>query len=193
MDLKRNIDPVLLAELGKAFHPVLLVHLDWPGAEKIRVHSGIGQITWDGHIWTGVGSRGFVSLPQEVFGAGSFSGTLSLGGLPDDIDDYLTASVRGIDVDIYFGAVTERAGTALVGAPFAVFCGYGDDLGDEQSFAGEDSFRTITLAISSGPSQRADGGAFHTYGDQIASYPGDTAGRWVKAARAQSEAILPQW
>lgn len=193
MDLTRNVDPVLLAALSGPFHPVLLVYIDWPG-EAVRVHSGLGQIDWGGNIWHGVGERGFVSFPAEAMGAASFAGVLKIGGLPAEIDAHLTVDPRERDVEIYFGAVTERAGITLRGNPVLAFSGYVDSMSDEEAFdAAGSSSRAISVGIASGPSQRTRGGAFHTYADQIAAHPNDTAGRWLVAARAQSEANTPKW
>lgn len=193
MDLTRGVDPVLLAALSGPFHPVVLVYVDWPG-EAVRVHSGLGQITWGGEVWHGVGERGFVSFPAEAMGAASFAGTMKLGGLPSEIDAHLTLDPRERDVEIFFGAVTERAGTVLRGEPVSAFTGYVDGMGDDEVFDLDGvSSRVITLGIATGPSQRSRGGAYHTYADQVAAHPGDTAGRWLMAARAQSEANTPKW
>lgn len=192
MELTRGVDPALLAALSGPFNPVMLVYIDWPSS-PIRVHSGLGTIIWGGHDWIGVGARGFIELPVEAMGAASFAGKMVLGGLPSEIDEHLTANVRGVDVDVYFGVVTERAGTTLIGTPVSAFIGFADDMSDSETFDDKGSSRTITLAISSGPSQRSQGGSVHTYEDQKVASPGDTAGRWVKAAHANSSAKLPSW
>lgn len=194
MGLNRGIDPVLLAAItAGAFHPVQLVRVAFPG-DVVRVHSGRGSLSWGGQSWLGVGEKGFIQLPAESAGAASFSGVLRLGGLPDTIDDYLDTSINGVEVDVWFGAVTARAGVTLIGSPVLVFSGFCDGVSDEQTFdADGNSMRVVKIGISSGPSQRAAVGVNHSYEDQRSIHADDTAGRHVKAGRAQAESELPKW
>ena len=189
MGLTRGVDPVLLAAVAAPFHPVVLVYVDWPGG-VVRVHSGVGTLTWGGFGWLGVGQAGGLTLPDEGRGLAQSAGVLRIGGLPDDIDAHLGQDVRGRAVDVWFGAVTARAGTTLVAEPVPVFTGYVDGMSDEEKATGEGVFRAIELAIASGPSQRSATSAWHSYEDQITAYPGDTAGRWVKAAVAQAGTVV---
>ena len=67
MALTRGASVPLLTALAGHFHPVLLTEADWPG-EMIRVHSGIGTITWDGKTWLGAGKLVDFSGPAEQGG-----------------------------------------------------------------------------------------------------------------------------
>jgi hypothetical protein len=185
----RGVDPDLLAAIAAPFHPVMLVQVDWPGG-MVRVHSGLGDLTWNGHTWTGVGTKGEVRLPQEGTGLAADDGLLRIGGLPDEIDAYLDADVRGRAVDVWFGATTVRAGTVLVSDPVQVFTGYVDGLSDETAVEGKDLQRTINVSLGSGPPQRSRANAVHSYEDQIAAYPGDTGFRWAKAANAAAGTLV---
>lgn len=192
MGLTRGADAALIAALAGPFHPVVLVRVDWPGA-PVRVHSGIGALSWDGFVWTGVGRHGEIRLPEEGFGLAQSAGSLRIGGLPAEIDAHLGSDVRGREVDVWFGVVTARAGTVLVGTPVSAFAGYVDGMADEEVATEGGLMRVIDLAFASGPSQRSRTSAHHSYEDQITTYPGDTAGRWVKAAVANAGAVLPKW
>jgi hypothetical protein len=181
----RGIDPVTLAAMASPFYPVVLVYLDWPG-DEVRVHSGVGTLSWGGHDWAGVGDLGGITLPGEGSHMAQQSATLTIGGGPTDIDDYLRVESQGRAVLIYYGVVTQRAGTTLVGSPFDVFSGEIDGVDDAQ----EPGSRSITLNITQGPSQRSAGAAVHSYADQQRAFPGDTGGRLANAALARSAVVL---
>jgi hypothetical protein len=189
MPLSRGVDPDLLAALAGPFHPVVLVRVDWPGG-VVRVHSGLGDLVWDSATWVGVGHHGELVLPEEGAGMAAAEGRMRLGGLPDDLDDHLDAAARGRDVDVWFGVVTERAGAVLAADPVLVFAGYVDGLSDEEVATPEGLFRAIDVALGSGPPQRAATSAHHSYEDQITAFPGDTAGRWTRAARANAGKLV---
>lgn len=188
MALTRGIDSALLAAISGPFNPVVLIYVDWP-SDPVRVHNGIGTLTWGGHSWLGVGTYGEMQLPEEGTGLAATSGMLRIGGLPEEIDAYLEADVRNRDVEVWFGAVTTRAGNVLIGEPVSIFAGYIDGMSDQEEASGTGRVRSIELSIASGASQRSRSSAHHSYEDQITAYPDDTAGRWCKGSRAQIEAI----
>ncbi|MFN6976943.1 MAG: hypothetical protein ACK4OP_02380 [Gemmobacter sp.] len=192
MALIRDIHPDLFAALSGPFHPVVLLHADWPGG-AVRVHSGVGTLHWDGHAWDGIGAAGALRLPEEATGLAAIGGSMRIGGLPAEIDAHLAADPTGRDVEVWFGAVTERAGTVLIGAPFAAYVAYVDGMEDETAPGPDGLVRTIEIGISSTPPQRTAFAAHHSYEDQITAHPGDTAGRWVKAAVSRTAVELPKW
>ena len=192
MALIRDIDPATLAAMSRAFHPVVLLHVDWPGG-AVRVHSGLGTLVWGGHEWTGVGVAGSLTLPDESAGLAALPGEMRLGGDPAAIDAVHDVDPSGVAVDVWFGAVTERAGATLVGAPFSIFTGYVDGMGDETVADGAGVARAVIAGLASGPSQRAGGAAHHSYEDQIAAFPGDTAGRWLKGDVSRTVVEVPKW
>lgn len=176
--LTRGCDPALLAEVAKpVFYPIILVWLDWP-VTPIYVHTNVGVVTWGGEDWTGVGAFGDLALPDESFGMVAQSAELRLVGLPDELDAYLEAPIRNRAARVWFGAVTARAGNVLVAEPVEVFSGYMDAMRDTVQVDGDTLMRGVTLSVAPGPSQRARAEVYHTYEDQIAAYPGDTAGRF---------------
>lgn len=184
----RGIDPATLTALQSAFYPVVIVFVDWPSG-PVRVHSGVGTMNWAGHDWHGVGDVGGVMLPGEDAGMAQGAASVSIGGDPVDLSDIMREDYLGREVSVWYGIVTERAGASLVGQPFDVFTGEIETAVDEQT----PGFRGITLEITTGPSQRSAGRAVHSYADQIAEFPGDTAGRWANAARARLGSALPRW
>ena len=184
----RDIDAATLAAISDpaGFYPIVMVYLDWPGG-AIRAHSNTGDLMWNSQTWSGVGNFGGIRLPGDEFGMAAQEATVSLHGLGDDLDDYLDTDPRGQDAVIYFGAVTERDGNTLVGDPFEVFTGTIDGLSDPTEPANDGGYtRGVVVTLSSGPSQRSVGTAYHTFEDQSARYLGDTAGRLVVNAGAEA-------
>lgn len=197
MGLTRDIDADLLAALAGPFHPVVLVFVDWP-EDPVRVHSGRGTLSWEGEDWIGLAdlNPGAVTLPDEAASLAMVEGQLVIGGDPDTIDAVLAdaEAARGAEVQIWFGAVTTRAGTTLVGEPFSVFAGGVGSVGDEDTPVGEiDMARLVRVQLTSGPSQRSVAAAHHSYADQQRIDSDDTAGRWVMGALGNLIPELPKW
>lgn len=187
MALERGVSAPLRAAVAEpGFHPVVLVYVDWPGA-PVRAHTGVGELSWNGQTWAGVGDFAGIQLPQEAAGAAADAATLTLVGLPDELDDYLDDNPRNVAAEIWFGATTERAGNVLVGEPFSAFGGYVDAMGGTLEVGGGELRRGVRLSLGSGAPQRATGAVYHTDEDQSGAYPGDTAGRWVINAEARAE------
>lgn len=176
--------------LSGAFHPAMLVYVDWPGG-VVRVHSGVGDLSWDGHTWTGVRGFGFVSLPVVARGLGQETGLLQFGGLDAVIDEMIGADSAGAQVEAWFGVLTGRTPAPLLTDPVRMFTGTIDDAGD--TISADADMRTGSLTIVSGPSQMSGGSPAHTFEDQQTVDPTDTAGRWVRAATAEALANVPTW
>ncbi|MEC9433868.1 MAG: hypothetical protein VYD87_13275 [Pseudomonadota bacterium] len=175
-----------MAELasGRAIHPVVAVHLDWPGG-AVRVHSNAGTLSWGGESWTGVGRFGSVSVPDEGGGLASQSAQLRLIGASDALDDYLDDPIRGRAAWIGWGLVTTRGGATLIGELNEMFAGYMDAMRDVVQAADGGLVRGVLLQAVGGPSQRARAQIHHTAEDQERAFPGDTAGRLVINAEAE--------
>lgn len=191
--MSRGVDAAMTAALASGgYHAAVLVFVDWPG-DPVRVHSGIGTLTWDGHDWTGIGVHGMggrLTLPGERSGIASTEGQAVLGGLPDDIDAILATDAREAAVQAWAGITTQRAGNVLVCPPVHVWAGYIDGLSDseDETDARGNVVRRIIAPLVSRQSQRLSPSAYHTDEDQQAEYPGDTAGRWLRAARQRMQA-----
>ena len=189
MELKRNIDPVLLAEYGKPmFHPVSLVYMDHPDG-PVHLHSGVGDLTHDGAVWLGVGKLGSIEIPFEASGAVPEQATLGIVGFVADlIGEAGDQALRGRQVDIYAGARTAAGGVVLVGVPDRVFTG---SMG--KSDFGLDTTRQVarlSVRIKSGQPARSGAQIAHSDEDQQAQYPGDTL--FVRTNNAEQWARRPQ-
>jgi hypothetical protein len=191
---RRVIDPPVLADMGGRFHPAMLAYVDWPG-DPVRVHSGIGPMTWGGHTWRGVGHLGGISLPAERGDLGSVPGQFTLGGDNATINAIHAAApaALGAEVLVWFVTVTSRAGPVRVGEPFDLWSGYVSDFHDRHAREGRGYRRLLTVEIMPGPSQRATAQAYHSEADQARFFPGDTAGRWSRGAVSRSAAQAAKW
>lgn len=195
--MSRGADPALVAALSWSFYPVTLVRIDWPGG-VVRVHSGVAPLEWDSETWLGVGAFGGLRLPGDMAGLASMEGSMTLGGLPEDIDSILTANARGSEVVVWHGALTARTGSlpggdVLVAPPVQAWSGYCDGVESETARTQGGLVSSVQVALVSRGSQRGLGSAVHTLEDQAALFPGDTAGRHVAAALALTKAGAIKW
>jgi hypothetical protein len=183
MILSRGIDGTLLTEISKpVVHPVVLVNLDWPSGE-VWAHSNRGTITWDGQDWLGVGDFASFAVPEEAAGLVPGQASITIVGTLGDVLASLDEQVKNRRAAIYSGAVTVAAGNTLVGTPFKAFGGYMDgtlfrldvDEAGKQVYA-------LQLTLGSGPGARLGASITHSFEDQQAAYPTDTAGRHTQFA-----------
>ena len=182
MGLTRGLHPDTLAALqSDDFHPVLLVHVDWPD-DPVFASSALEPISWNGQAWTPAGEFGLLEIASEGLGAAvpaeasvGIVGTLELlAGLLDRAD------ARNIDIDVYLALVTVPQGGVLVGEPFPVMTGYcdGNDLGLRALEGGVEPF--FSLAVKTGPGVRTVLSAQHSDEDQQQRFPDDTGFRHTK-------------
>lgn len=172
--VSRAVNGTLLAEISKPFfHPVFLVWIDWP-SDPVYAHSGVGDLSWDSQTWTGVARLASVSLPQESSGLASQTATFSIVGMSAELATLVASAPRDMICRVWFGAVTERAGTALVGEPCEVFSGLSDELSEILQAAEGGYMRGADLSARTGPSQRARAAIFHTAEQHQIDHPGDT-------------------
>lgn len=187
----REVDTQLLAAISApVFYPVALVFLDWPDA-PVRAHSGVGTLVWDSQEWIGVSRYGDLQLPEEAFGLGADPATAVLRAVGGAFQDYLEDDIKGRRASVWIGAVTERAGNVLVGAPLRVFTGTMDVLRLTISAETENLRNDLLVEITPGPSQREFSEVYHTDEDQRRLHPADTAGRLVQNAEAR--ALTLKW
>lgn len=195
MVMSRGLEPEFVADLAAGgYNGTALIFVDWPG-DPVRVHTGIGTLTWDGHDWTGIGVHGMgglLTLPGERSGIASTEGQAVLGGMPDDIDAILSTDVRECMVQVWVSLTTSRAGNILSRNPAHMWAGYIDGLSDSEDGTDPkgDVVRRIIAPLVSRQSQRLSPSAYHTDEDQQAEFPGDTAGRWLRAARQRMQAEI---
>lgn len=172
--VSRTVDSTLLSEISKPFFfPVFLVWLDWP-SDPVFAHSGVGEISFDSETWTGVAHLASVNLPQESGGIAAQTAVFSLTEMPSDIATLVASAPRDMDCGVWFGAVSERAGSTLVGTPCEIFRGVSDELREIIQMADGDVMRGADLMARTGPSKRATASVYHTNEQQQIDHPGDT-------------------
>lgn len=177
MALTRGIGSALLAEISKsAWYPVVLVYLDWPGG-AVRVHSGVGNITWASATWQGVGGVGRIDMPGEGIAGTAGRASMTIFGPADVLLTQADAQIRNRPGVVYMGAVTAPAGNVLVGAPIEMFSGYMDALRFTVTGEGDVIQHGLQLDLGTGPSMRQMAAILHSDEDQRLRFPGDTAGR----------------
>ena len=191
MGLRRGVDPVLLAEVSKPFFfPVWLLWIDWP-VEPIRAHTGRGNIGFAGETWAGVGRFALISLPTEQMGLAADVATIRIIGEPANILPMLTGQIRNRLGGVWFGAVTERAGSQLIGAPTQVFSGFVDGARMVVDESVEGYNHALEIEMGTGAPARSKASHFHSDADQRAKYPTDTAGRLLQSSLART--ISMRW
>lgn len=181
MGLTRGASAGLITELAGHFHPALLTYADWPG-EEIRIHTGVGDLSWDGETWSGAGKLVQFSAPQEAGGLATSEATVRVAASVEDMLAERGKIIRNRTVTVWFGTTTEPGGNVLQSDPVQIFTGYFDSRTGSLARSGEDFSHDMVLGLGIGPSARASASITHSYEDQIAKYPGDTAGRHVQNA-----------
>lgn len=190
MDLKRGVSPSLLAAVsGASFHPVVLVHLDWPGG-AIRAHSGVGPISFDAAAWQGVGQFGQVQVGAESMSGLPVDFSLALVCDLPELGDYADAAIRQRHGSIYIGATTTAGGNTLIGSPVLLATGTMDTLVLRMEVSPGRTVYQLTVGMRTGPGFRSSPAMTHSHEDQSARYPGDTAGLMLRAATARAEKTL---
>lgn len=200
MDLKRGLSFAMLDAIAQPFHPVLLGHVDWPDA-PVFAHTGVGPIAFAGREWRGVGPYGAVDVPAEPLGGVVASeASLSLIGVPADLDGLADDVIRGRDVSLFLGVVAGRPGgvdgaqtsgpgNSLLGDPISLFAGTMDGLDLTATAQDGAVLHEARVAVATGPSARAMAAISHSDEDQRRRYPDDSAGRLVILAYARAQKL----
>lgn len=126
--MTRPLTAAVITELiAKEIHVGLLVELD-TSAGAVRVWSGIGNITWSGMTFTGVGELGAIS-PIRESGAEVRADalTLELSGIPSAlISTALTTQYQGRSAQVwlvFFTAAAPFTAAGIVNDPVLLFKG----------------------------------------------------------------------
>lgn len=173
--MSRNISTALGAAVSASeVSPILLVYLDF-AAGPVRVWSGLGDLSWGGFTWQGVGSLGQIEPLSESQNFVANGATLKLSGIPSDLIALaLGQHYQGRKAVIYFGAL--NAAGAVIVDPVAMFGGSMDTM--EIDEGGETS--TISVRVESeAVSLKIAREWRYTHEDQRIDYPADTFFRYV--------------
>lgn len=160
---------------------VLFAELDFSGG-FVRVHTGLGTITWGGFDWLGVGSFGSVSAIDETAELQRRTLVYTLSGIPSTlIATVLGENYQGRSAKLYIGFIAPITG-ALVATPDLLDQGRMDISTIEQ---GNECKVTVTaesrIATWDRPVVRR-----YTNADQQERFPGDLGLQFVDQA-AQKE------
>lgn len=177
MGLTRGVPAAMMAKITAGnFHPLAMVYLDWPGS-AVRLHSGVGDLSYDGKTWLGVGQFGTIEVPAETASLAASTATLTLLGVPPEIFERLDDPIRNRAGEILFGLTTEPGGRVLVSDPVSLFSGVMDAMRYTIQPEGKDLIHAMHLDLGSGPRVRAKASIVHSPEDQKRKYPADTCGR----------------
>ena len=88
----------------------------------IYVWSGMGQITWNGQVWTGIGTLGSISTIEEGSTVAAKGITLTLSGIDASLlEEVMTEFQVGLPVSVTLGVFD--ANGALIADPVCCFSG----------------------------------------------------------------------
>jgi hypothetical protein len=112
----------MLAQLGAdKIKPVLFLQMQFTDG-PIYVWSGLGQISWNGQIWTGLGHLGTISAIEESSEIKATNVTFTLSGIPQDQIQHALGQVRqGNPVKLWFGSLGDN--NNVLADPLQIFAG----------------------------------------------------------------------
>lgn len=155
--------------------PVLFLDLGFDNG-TVRMHSWLGDITWDGNTYTGIGQLGAVSPVEEDAELTRTPLKLTLSGIPTAmISIVLNEQYQGRSATLYLGYLNPST-LQLINDPLILYRGRMDTADIEQ---GENL--TVTLSVESRfaawdrPLVRRYNNA-----DQQSRYPGDRGLEFVE-------------
>jgi hypothetical protein len=111
---------------GEVVRPVILVYLDFASG-KVRAHSAVGTIAWNGQNWFGVGSLGGIDPVEETSELEAYALKISISGVdPSNLSRVLGEQYQGRDAIIYYGLLSDDLLT-LIADPIVLFKGTMDN------------------------------------------------------------------
>lgn len=158
----------------RVVRPVIFCDLDFADG-AVRVHNGIGSITWDSKTWLGVGSFGGLGETEEGVDVAARDLSLSLNSIPSDVAaQALAAEYTGRSAKLWLGF--RDASDVFVAEPFQFFGGRIStmtvvDFGESSSITVQCESRLADL-------RRARISRL-THEEQIRRHPGDLAFAFV--------------
>lgn len=155
--------------------PVTLVRLDFASG-IVAVHSGLGELAWNGDTYLGVGDLGRIDPIKESTDLRPYGVSMTLSGIPGEkISLALSEHYQGRDARIYLGLLD--AGHRLIADPTLIWQGRMDVMPIEM---GETATITVTgegrMADWHRPRVRR-----YNNEDQQARFPGDKGLEFVTA------------
>ncbi len=164
------------ATKAKEVAPILMVEMAFVSG-TVRLWTGYGDITSGGHTWTGAGTLGSISEPEEVLDPAAKGITLTLTAVPNEYAALaLSEEYQGRNAKVFLG-VLNSDGT-LIADPYQLFGGRMDvmtiqDGGTTSSISVSVENRLIDLTRSR---ERR-----YSHQDQQIEYPGDLGFEYVNS------------
>lgn len=165
----------ITAAQASDIHPVLFVKMEFDGGD-VNLHSELGDISFGGDTYTGVGKLGEISPANEVSDLSQSQINLTLSGLPNDlISIFLGEQYQGRLATVFLGYFNLTT-HILVDTPTIIYRG----LIDTPDF---DQGQTFSISLSVGnrfaawntPNIRRYNNA-----NQQVRYPGDNGLRFIE-------------
>jgi hypothetical protein len=171
----RKLSPNMLAVVQTTnLRPVLFFTAEF-ATGPLYLWSGIGNISWNGKTWTGVGNLGNISTVQETTDTAAVNLTATLSGIPSDMLEIALNEVRGgKPAHVWLGMMD--ANFNLIADPFESFAGRIDTAQIEEG--PETSSITITIENALQNLQRAYP-VLYTNLAQQAKFDGDVGFEYV--------------
>ena len=149
----------------------------------VYMWTGIGNITWNGHTWIGVGSLGGITPIEEGGNVEAKGITLSLSGIDQSLlADALQELQQGLPVLVYLGTFDNASPPNLIADPFTAWAGRMDQptidvAGDSATISINCENRLIDMDVA--VDRR------YTIDDQQMDFPGDLGFQWVNALQSR--------
>jgi hypothetical protein len=176
--VSRDVDSATLtaAQLDP-IHPVLMAKLEFDGGD-VLAHSRLGNITWGGDTYLGIGQFGGVSSSEESSDLSRTPLNLTLSNIPGDMGAIVLGEhYQGRRATLYLGYINPST-QQLVGDPAILYRGRIDTAEIEQG----DTF-TVSISIES-RFAAWDKPIIRRYNnaDQQSRFPGDRGLEFVEQA-----------
>ncbi len=156
-------------------HPVLMANFQFTGSPPVYVHSGLGNIIYDGNTYLGVGSLGGVDGLEETEALVPAPVRVSLSGLdPAFFAEALNAANYGDKATLYIGYRNDDG--TLVDEPWIFYRGR---IEHSRVIKGVENVVVMTIQHELAVLNKKTGTKF-TDEEQQRRYPGDTAFQFVQ-------------
>lgn len=170
-----RLDDTSAAETEKEIvRPILLAFFDFISAQT-WLWSGVGDLSWNGETWKGIGQFGRVTSVEETVELRAAGMSLELSGVnSENIIDVVSDPIQGQRAQLYLGFLDENF--ALITAPVMIFDGRMDTVEITDGAAAA----VITLAVENRlrdlerPRLRR-----YTDADKQSRFPGDRGLQYV--------------
>lgn len=155
--------------------PLLFLQMQFTDGPSF-MWSGLGNISWNGHIWVGLGDLGTISAIEESSEIKATNVTFTLSGIPHDLIQHALGQVRqGNPVQLWFGALGDN--NNVLADPLQIFAGRMDvPMIDEGAQTGTISITVENRLIDLNRSRERR----YTDQDQQIDHPGDLGFQYVQ-------------